>query len=346
MIQSPTCANRPGSATSSSAAASRRAVAASNFRSAVPAQQRPFFGAALRDPLLAAFFDPLLGPFSNLFRQHRAHLLQPRQPPGLPTPETPRQQHLRHPRPERLRQLLVTLLAQQTDQRPQQLRQPLPITTRLQRDQRRHQIAARQIGIPDAALVQQKVPLRWLIPRQRRTARCDQFGYVRRRVPPPSAVVGDDRQHRPAARCSRSTPSPISFWYSRDVREHPDAPSRGPRWTGTPGAAPGTGTARGVEAHAPHQVAVGAATQVVADMAGRQWSQGGEVEGAAPLAGGEAVQQVLDHAWPARTTVCTLDHPWHNAAIISRPPIHPGSLTSRRRRGDGASACGAARRRH
>ncbi len=81
---------------------------------------------------------------------------------------------------------LVTLLAQQTDQRPQQLRQPLPITTRLQRDQRRHQIAARQIGIPDAALVQQKVPLRRLIPRQRRTARCDQFGYVRWRVPPPS----------------------------------------------------------------------------------------------------------------------------------------------------------------
>ena len=99
-----------------------------------PAQQRPFFGsalrdpllaalrdpllAALRDPLLAAFFDPLLGPLPNLFRQHRAHLLQPRQRPGLPTPETPRQQHLRHPRPERLRQLLVTLLAQQTDQRP------------------------------------------------------------------------------------------------------------------------------------------------------------------------------------------------------------------------------------
>ena len=45
---------------------------------------------------------------------------------------------------------VVTLLPQQTDQRPQQLRQPLPITTRLQRDQRRHQIAARQIGIPDA----------------------------------------------------------------------------------------------------------------------------------------------------------------------------------------------------
>ena len=107
--------------------------------------RRPhLFGAALRDPLLSAFFDPLLGPLSNLFRQHRAYLLQPRQRLGLPAPETPRQQHLCHPRPERLRQLLVTLLPQQTDQRPQQRRQPLPITTRLQRDQRRHQIAARR----------------------------------------------------------------------------------------------------------------------------------------------------------------------------------------------------------
>ena len=184
----------------------------------LPAQQRPFFGAALRnplltalrnplltalrnplltalrnplltalrDPLLATFFDPLVGPLLNLFRQHRAHLLQPWQRPGLPTAETPRQQHVRHPRPERLRQLLVTLLPQQIDQRPQQLRQPLRITAPLQSDQRRHQIAARQVGIPNAVLVQQKVPLRRLIPRQRCIARGDQFGYVRR----PRSIAG------------------------------------------------------------------------------------------------------------------------------------------------------------
>ena len=100
-----------------------------------------------------------------------------------------------------------------------------------------------------------------------------------------------------SASCSRSTPSPISFWYSRVVyREHPHrhrAVHGGLELQVQHQVQP----ALVVEAHAPHEVAV-ALPQIVADIAGRQWSQGGEVEGAAPVAGGEAVQQVLDHAWP------------------------------------------------
>ena len=83
-----------------------------------------------------------------------------------------------------------------------------------------------------------------------------------------------------------------------------------------------------VEAHAPHQVAV-ALPQVVADIAGRQRSEGGEVEGAAPVAGGEAVQQVLDHAWPGEQLF--VRGIIHGATSQSYPghPIHPGFMISR-----------------
>ena len=137
MIQSPTSANRPAPATSSrrrpAAALWLRRTSAPPAGTTAPVLRRgparspalgparspalgparsPALGPARSPalgPALSAFFDPLRGPLSNLFRQHRAYLLQPRQRLGLPAPETPRQQHLRHPRPERLRQLLVTL---------------------------------------------------------------------------------------------------------------------------------------------------------------------------------------------------------------------------------------------
>ena len=50
----------------------------------------------------------------------------------------------------------------------------------------------------------------------------------------------------------------------------------------------------GAEANAPHEVAV-TLPEVFADEAGGQRGQGIEVEGAAPAAGGEAVEQVADH---------------------------------------------------
>ena len=183
MIQPPTCARRAGSATRSRAAPRRCAAASPNFCATWWQQQRPLpldpFLAALFETLFetlfaalfAALLDPLRGPLLNGFGQHRPHLLEPRQRPGHRPAEPTRQQHLRRPFAERRRQLPIILLPKQIDQRPQQRRGALPVPIRLQRDQRRHQVARRKIGAADAPLVQQEVPLRRLIPRQRRPAR-------------------------------------------------------------------------------------------------------------------------------------------------------------------------------
>ena len=74
MIQSPTSANRLALETSLQPCGEPPCCDCVELPLGLPAQQRAFFGAALGDLLLAAFFDPL----PNLFGQHRANLLQPR----------------------------------------------------------------------------------------------------------------------------------------------------------------------------------------------------------------------------------------------------------------------------
>ena len=199
MIHSPTCARPLWSVTSASAAANCCPAAASNLRAARRHSSARFLAA------------PLLGPLPHGFRQHRAHLLQPRQRRRGCPPQPPRQQHLLGPGAERVRQLLVVLRPQQPDQRVQQRRQPRPVPVRLQRNQRRHQVARRQRAAVRPAFVKQEVLLRRLIPRQSRPAGRDQ---TPPRPPSPSTVT---------VRCRSPPAAPGAAHRARAARPRPPA---------------------------------------------------------------------------------------------------------------------------
>ena len=292
MIQSPTCARRTGSPTPASASASRPRDGVVELPSRLPAQKRTFFRTSLLKTLFASLlktlFDPLFGPLPYVFRQHRAHLLQPRQRPRPRTAEPSRQQHLLCPRAERRSQLLVVLLAQQSDQRAQQPRQSPTVPIRLQGDQRRHQVVPRQPGAAHAALIQQKITLRRLIPRQRLgTARGHQLRHVRRRRPWPATVVEHDRQHR------RQRVVLAQHAISDQLLIQKPRIGQYPHRHRTVHA--------GLELQQ-QQIAV-PLPQVVTDVAGRQRGQRAEIQSVAPVARRETVQQIPHHARSRETTV-------------------------------------------
>ena len=89
-----------------------------------------------------------------------------------------------------------------------------------------------------------------------------------------------------------------------------------------------------VEANPPHRVAV-ALPQVAADEAGRQRRQRGEVEAAAPAAGGEAAQQVADHAGPGEQLLV-------GRVVHDRAPHNIREQASRRRPAPGREQQAAA----
>ena len=112
-------------------------------------------------------------------------------------------------------------------------------------------------------------------------------------APPPAAAA--TRTPHPG-NAAATTLAPSTTGTPASTPRHPAPAADRSTTPTTPAAAPDHDSSPARSAPTPD--CRPALPQIVADIAGRERSEGGEVEGAAPVAGGEAVQQVLDHAWP------------------------------------------------